>query len=234
MVEKRSFESLGHADHGWLNARHHFSFANYHDPSRMGWGSLRVWNDDEIAANSGFPPHPHRDMEIITYVRSGAITHQDSMGNSGRTEAGDVQVMSAGTGVRHSEYNLEPETTRIFQIWIEPKRPGGAPSWGAKPFPKGDRSGRFVTLASGFDEDIAAGALPIRADARVLGATLKAGESLDYDLGAGRHGYLVPATGAIEVDSTEVNARDGAALTGGSAVRITAREDAEIVMVDSE
>ena len=234
MVEKRAFESLGHADHGWLNARHHFSFASYHDPARMAWGKLRVWNDDEIAANSGFPPHPHRDMEIITYVRSGAITHQDSMGNTGRTEAGDVQVMSAGTGVRHAEYNLEPETTRIFQIWIEPKRMGGAPSWGAKPFPKGDRSGRFVTLASGFDDEVAAGALPIRADARVLGATIKAGESLDYDLGAGRHGYLVPATGRIELDGVEVNARDGAALTGGGTVRITAHEDAEIVMVDSE
>ena len=103
MIEKRSFESLGHADHGWLNARHHFSFADYHDPARTNWGSLRVWNDDEIAANSGFPPHPHQNMEIITYVRSGAITHQDSMGNKGRTEAGDVQVMSAGSGVRHAE-----------------------------------------------------------------------------------------------------------------------------------
>ncbi|HEU4967852.1 pirin family protein [Sphingomonas sp.] len=234
MIEKRSFESLGHADHGWLNARHHFSFANYYDPGRMGWGSLRVWNDDEIAANSGFPPHPHRDMEIITYVRQGAITHQDSMGNTGRTAAGDVQVMSAGTGVRHAEYNLEPETTTLFQIWIEPKRPGGAPSWGAKPFPKGDRSGRFVTLASGFAEEIEAGALPIRADARVLGATLKAGESLDYALGEGRHAYLVPATGAVEVDGTALGARDGAALTGGDTIRITAREDAELVMVDSE
>jgi quercetin 2,3-dioxygenase len=234
MVEKRSFDSLGHADHGWLNARHHFSFANYYDPDRMGWGSLRVWNDDEIAANSGFPPHPHRDMEIITYVRSGAITHQDSLGNSGRTGAGDVQVMSAGTGVRHSEYNLEPETTRIFQIWIEPKRLGGSPSWGTKPFPKDDRSGRFVTLASGFEDEIAAGALPIRADARVLGATLKAGESLDYALGAGRHGYLVPATGRIALDGVELNARDGGAITGGGTVTITAQEDAEIVMVDSE
>ena len=138
MIEKRSFESLGHADHGWLNARHHFSFANYYDPSRMGWGALRVWNDDEIGPSSGFPPHPHRDMEIITYVRQGAITHQDSMGNTGRTEAGDVQVMSAGTGVRHAEYNLEPVRTTLFQIWIEPKRAGGAPSWGAKPFPKGN------------------------------------------------------------------------------------------------
>jgi redox-sensitive bicupin YhaK (pirin superfamily) len=200
----------------------------------MGWGSLRVWNDDEIAANSGFPPHPHRDMEIITYVRQGAITHQDSMGNTGRTAAGDVQVMSAGTGVRHAEYNLEPETTTLFQIWIEPKRLGGSPSWGAKPFPKGDRSGRFVTLASGFADEIGAGALPIRADARVLGATLKAGESLDYELGAGRHGYLVPATGAVDVDGVALNARDGAALTGGETIRITARDDAELVMVDSE
>ena len=234
MVEKRAFETLGHADHGWLNARHHFSFASYHDPKRMGWGSLRVWNDDEIAANSGFPPHPHRDMEIITYVRSGAITHQDSMGNTGRTGAGDVQVMSAGTGVRHAEYNLESETTTLFQIWIEPKRLGGQPSWGAKPFPKGDRSGRFVTLASGFADEIEAGALPIRADARVLGATLKAGESLDYDLADGRHAYLVPATGRIELDGAELNARDGGAITGTGALRITAMEDAELVMVDSE
>ena len=234
MVEKRSFESLGAADHGWLKAKHHFSFASYYDPARTQWGSLRVWNDDEIAANSGFPPHPHANMEIITYVRSGAITHQDSMGNTGRTEAGDVQVMSAGTGVRHSEYNLEPETTRIFQIWIEPKRQGGSPSWGAKPFPKGDRSDRFVTLASGFADEIEAGALPIRADARVLGATLKAGETLDYALGEGRRAYLVPATGRIEIDGAEFNARDGAAIADTDTIRITAREDSELVMVDVE
>lgn len=232
MIDKRSFEGLGHADHGWLNARHHFSFANYHDPKRMGWGAIRVWNDDEIAPNSGFPPHPHRDMEIITYVRSGAITHQDSMGNTGRTAAGDVQVMSAGTGVRHAEYNLEPETTRIFQIWIEPRLKGGAPSWGAKPFPRDDRSGRFVTLASGYAED--AEALRIRADARVLGATLKAGETLTHEVGAGRHAYLVPATGAVEIDGVRFDARDGAAIDGGATVSITALEDAEIVLVDAE
>lgn len=232
MIEKRDFTSLGHADHGWLNARHHFSFANYYDPKRMGWGAIRVWNDDEIAANSGFPPHPHKDMEIITYVRSGAITHQDSMGNKGRTAAGDVQVMSAGTGVRHAEYNLEPETTRIFQIWIEPRQKGGAPSWGAKPFPKGERSGKFVTLASGFDED--GDALRIRAEARVLGATLKAGESVEHSVGDGRHAYLVAATGAITIDGVAFQARDGAALSGGQTVTITATEDAEIVLVDSE
>ena len=232
MIDKRPFASLGHADHGWLNARHHFSFANYYDPARMGWGAIRVWNDDEIAANSGFPPHPHRDMEIITYVRSGAITHQDSMGNQGRTGAGDVQVMSAGTGVRHAEYNLEPETTTLFQIWIEPKRLGGAPSWGAKPFPKGERSGRFVTLASGFEEDT--DALPIRADARVMGATLKAGEQVEHSVGDGRHAYLVPATGAIEIDGERFDARDGAALTGGRTYTIRAIEEAELVLVDSE
>ena len=231
-IERRSFDSLGHANHGWLNARHHFSFANYYDPARMGWGAIRVWNDDEIAANNGFPPHPHQDMEIITYVRSGAITHQDSLGNKGRTEAGDVQVMSAGSGVRHAEYNLEPETTTIFQIWIEPPRKGGSPSWGAKPFPKGERSGAFVTLASGFDGD--GDALPIRANARVLAATVKAGESVTHTVGEGRHAYLVPATGAIEIDGERFAARDGAALSGGQTVVITAIQDAEIVLVDSE
>lgn len=232
MIEKRSFESLGHADHGWLNARHHFSFADYYDPSRMSWGAIRVWNDDEIAPNSGFPPHPHRDMEIVTYVRSGAITHQDSLGNQGRTGAGDVQVMSAGTGVRHAEYNLEPERTTLFQIWIEPTRTGGAPSWGAKPFPKDDRSGKFVTLASGYSED--SGALPIRADARVLAAMVRAGETITHDVAPGRHAYLVPATGRIEIDGETFEARDGAAMDGGQTVTITALEDAELVLVDSE
>ena len=171
MIELRSFESLGSADHGWLQAKHHFSFANYYDPERTNWGSLRVWNDDTIAPQKGFPTHPHKEMEIITYVRKGAITHGDSLGNRGRTEAGDVQVMSAGSGVQHSEFNLEPEATQIFQIWIEPTQRGGAPQWGARPFPKGQREGRFVTLASGFPEDT--DALPIRTDARVLGSTLK-------------------------------------------------------------
>ena len=231
-IDRRTFDSLGHADHGWLNARHHFSFADYYDPDRMGWGAIRVWNDDEIASNSGFPPHPHRDMEIITYVRSGAITHQDSLGNKGRTEAGDVQVMSAGTGVRHAEYNLEPETTTLFQIWIQPKRLGGSPSWGAKPFPKADRSGKFVTLASGFAED--EGALPIRADARVLAATVQAGETISYAIGEGRHAYLVPARGTIEVDGERVDARDGAAILGGRTISVTAIDDAEVVLVDSE
>ncbi len=231
MIDRRPFASLGGANHGWLDAKHHFSFASYHDPSRMGWGALRVWNDDAIAADSGFPPHPHRDMEIITYVREGAITHQDSLGNHGRTEAGDVQVMSAGTGVRHSEWNAESETTRLFQIWIEPSARGDAPSWGAKPFPRGERSGRFVTLASGIpgDED----ALPIRTDARIVGATLAAGATVDYPITADRHAYLVPAVGSIEVNGVRLETRDGAAITGETALRITALEDAELVMVDA-
>ena len=231
MIERRPFSGLGHADHGWLNARHHFSFADYHDPKRVQWGGLRVWNDDEIAPNSGFPPHPHANMEIITYVREGAISHRDSMGNEGRTEAGDVQVMSAGSGIRHAEYNLEPVATKIFQIWIVPTKDGGQPAWGAKPFPKADRSGRLVTLASGFanDDD----ALPIRADARVVGATLKKGESVDYALGKIRHGYLVPAKGAVEVNGVRIEARDGAAIADVEVVTVTALEDSEIVLVDA-
>ncbi|MFZ5704817.1 MAG: pirin family protein [Pseudomonadota bacterium] len=231
MIDIRPFSTLGGANHGWLDAKHHFSFAGYHDEQRMNWGDLRVWNDDTIAPRTGFPPHPHRDMEIITYVREGAISHQDNLGNRGRTEAGDVQVMSAGSGIQHSEYNLEDVTTRIFQIWIQPSQRGGQPSWGAKPFPKDDRAGQFVTLASGIagDED----SLSIRADARVVGATLRAGETADYPLGAGRFAYLVPATGAIEIDGQRIDARDGAAIRDLEVIRITALEDSEVVLVDA-
>jgi hypothetical protein len=231
MIERRPFDALGGADHGWLKAKHHFSFARYHDPKRMGHGSLRVWNDDEIAPNTGFPPHPHEQMEIVTYVRQGAITHEDSMGHQGRTEAGDVQVMSAGSGIRHAEYNREPVPTKIFQIWIEPSVGGGEPSWGAKPFPKGDRSGRFVPLASGFASDPEA--LPIRAEARVLGATLKAGETVKYELAPMRHGYLVPALGSVEVNGVRIGTRDGAAITDEALLAVKALEDAEIVLVDA-
>lgn len=231
MIDRRPFQTLGGANHGWLDAKHHFSFAEYYDPKRMGWGALRVWNDDTIASNSGFPAHPHADMEIITYVREGAISHRDNQGNEGRTVAGDVQVMSAGSGIRHSEYNLESDTTRIFQIWILPNRRGGASAWGAKPFPKDDRSGRFVTLASGFEND--ADALPIRADARVLGAALKAGETVEYVLGANRHGYLVPAKGTVEVNGVRIEARDGAAIRDEAVIRVTANSDTELVLVDA-
>ena len=237
MIELRPFESLGSANHGWLDAHHHFSFADYHDPARVNWGSLRVWNDDTIAPQTGFPPHPHSDMEIITYVRQGAITHRDNMGNAGRTEAGDVQVMSAGDGIQHSEYNYEVEDTQIFQIWIVPDERGGAPQWGARPFPKTDRAGKFVTLASGArEDDVMAGndALPIRSDARVLGASVAAGESLTYaPRDPSRHLYLVPASGRIAVGEVEAKARDGVAITQLESVTITALEDSELVLVDA-
>lgn len=230
MIDIRKFDTLGHADHGWLDARHHFSFADYRDPERMGWGALRVWNDDAIAAQSGFPPHPHRDMEIITYVRRGAISHRDSMGNSGRTAAGDVQVMSAGTGVTHSEFNLEDAETTLFQIWIVPDQRGGNPGWGQRAFPKADRSGRFVTVASGIAGD---DALPIRADARVAAATVPAGERVAYDLGAGRHAYLVAARGRIRVNGEEADPRDGIAIRDVGRIEVEAIDDAELVLVDS-
>lgn len=230
MIELRPFATLGAANHGWLDARHHFSFAGYHDPARVHWGALRVWNDDRIAARSGFPPHAHSDMEIITYVRTGAISHKDNLGNEGRTAAGDVQVMSAGTGVEHAEYNLEDADTTLFQIWIVPDARGGAPSWGAAAFPKDDRAGRFVSLASGIQGD---NALPIRADARVCGGTIMAGTSVTYDTARERHLYMVAATGRIRVGDIEADARDGVAITGEDAITVTALEDAEVVLVDA-
>jgi redox-sensitive bicupin YhaK (pirin superfamily) len=229
MIDIRPFASLGHADHGWLDARHHFSFASYHEPERMGWGRIRVWNDDRIAGKSGFPPHPHRDMEIVTYVRSGAITHKDSMGNEGRTPAGDVQVMSAGSGVVHAEYNLEDEDTTLFQIWIETDKPGVEPGWGMKPFPKDQRDGAFQLLASGNPED---GALSIHADARILGASLAAGKAVALDAAPDRHLYLVPS-GRVRVNGVDAGPRDGVAITGETRVEIEALDDSELVLVDA-
>ena len=230
MIELRPYNELGGAQHGWLDTRHHFSFADYYNPKRMSWGQLRVWNDDSIAARSGFPPHPHRDMEIITYVRSGAITHEDNLGNRGRTEAGDVQVMSAGTGIAHSEMNEEDVATQIFQIWIMPDEKGLPPSWGTKPFPKGERSGAFVTLASGLPADT--DALAIRANARLVAATLKAGQSTEYQIAPGRKVYLVPASGQIEINGVVAAAGDGVAISEETLLKVSAQQDSEIVLVD--
>jgi len=230
MIELRPYRELGGARHGWLETRHHFSFADYHDSQRIQWGDLRVWNDDTIAPHSGFPRHPHHDMEIITYVRKGAITHQDSLGNRGRTDAGNVQVMSAGTGIAHSEVNEEDETTQIFQIWIMPNVSGLPPTWGTRPFPRGERSGSFVTLASGMPGD--AEALPIRADARMAAATLQAGQNAEYHIAAGRKVYLVPAAGRIEVNGVVAATGDGIAVRDEQLLQISAQEDSEIVLVD--
>ncbi len=231
MIDIRPRESLAHRNHGWLDTRFHFSFADYHDPARMGWGALRVWNDDHIAARSGFPPHPHRDMEIVTFVHSGAITHQDSLGNQGRTTAGDVQVMSAGTGITHAEYNLEDEPTTLFQLWIIPDRAGESPSWGTREFPRDSRAGGWVVLASGTPG--ADGALPIRADAKVMATTLKAGQSAAFAADPARHQYLVAVEGRYRVNGAEANARDGVAITGEREIVVEAIDDAELVLVDT-
>jgi redox-sensitive bicupin YhaK (pirin superfamily) len=232
MIELRPFASLGGADHGWLKARHHFSFAQYRDPARMGWGRLRVWNDDEIAPGTGFDPHPHRDMEIITYVREGAITHTDSMGNRGRTEAGDVQIMSAGTGVVHSEFNLEQTPTTLFQIWLQTDVPGATPHWGSRRFPRAARAAGFEVLASGRPGDAGTQALPLNVDGAVLAATLEAGQSLQQPLAPGRAAYLVVAKGRVTVNGLALGPRDGAAVVEETALVIAAVTEAELVLVE--
>jgi redox-sensitive bicupin YhaK (pirin superfamily) len=230
MIQVQPFGHLGRFQNEWLNARHHFSFGGYHDPSRMGVGGLRVWNDDEIAPGTGFDPHPHREMEIITYVRQGAIIHRDSLGNEGRTEAGDVQVMHAGTGIVHAEYNLEPEATRLFQIWIVPNKRGVAPGWGTRTFPRAS-DGVLTPLADG-RVGADGSALPLYADGAVLAGTLRKGQSVRQKLGAGRIGYLVASTGAVTVNGVTAGTRDGVTISGEDEVVITATEDAEVVLVD--
>jgi redox-sensitive bicupin YhaK (pirin superfamily) len=230
MIERRPFHELPSEDLGWLKGRRHFCSAAQDDPSRSGWGCMRVWNDEEIAPNAGFALQVHANIEIITYVREGIVTHRDSLGNEDRIEAGNVQVVSAGTGIRHAEYNLEQASARIFQMWITPASSGGSPAWGVQPCPMAERSGCFVAIASGFESDH--DALPIRADARVLNAKLKAGETIEYALRELRLAYLVPSLGTVDVNGVRIHARDGAAIKGVDIVAITAIEDAEIVMVD--
>ena len=228
MIERRPFGELPSEDLGWLKARRHFS--SHDDPSAKAWGCLCVWSDDEIAPNSGFALCVHADIEIITYVREGTVTHRDNLGNEGRIEAGNIQIVSSGTGIRHAEYNLEQGPARIFQIWIAPTSPGGSPAWGVQPCSAAECAGRFVALASGFDGDH--DALPIRAHARVLKARLKAGESTHYALPERRRAYLVPSSGTVDVNGTRIHARDGAAIEDVSSISITAIEDTDVVMVD--
>ena len=230
MIHIQHFEDLGRFDNDWLAARYHFSFAGYRDPARMGVGPLLVWNDDLVQPGRGFDPHGHRDMEIITYVREGAISHEDHLGNRGRTEAGDVQVMSAGRGIRHSEYNMEAGPTRIFQIWIEPSETGLEPRWAQRRFPQGASAGALIPLASGRPghED----ALPINQDAAILGATLARGQRVSHHLEAGRQAYLVPARGRVRVNDVMVDARDGVTITEEPEITITALDDAEILLAD--
>ena len=232
MIEPVPFTSLGRAEHGWLSARFHFSFAEYYDPSRVGFGPLLVWNDDTIAAGGGFPMHPHRDMEIVTYVREGAISHEDHLGNSGRTEAGNVQVMSAGTGILHSEFNHEREPTTLFQIWIRPHTARVTPRWEQRQFPKDDRAGALVPLASGRGSDLAQGALMIYQDATIFGATLPADASVTHALGRDRRGYLVVSSGRARVNGMELGPRDGARIADEETVTIDPLEETELLLAD--
>jgi redox-sensitive bicupin YhaK (pirin superfamily) len=228
MIDVRPFNSLGGFKNDWLDAKHHFSFGHYHDPARMGVGALRVWNDDRVAAGRGFDMHPHRDMEIITYVRTGAITHVDNLGNKGRTKAGDVQVMHAGTGIVHGEFNRETEDTTLFQIWLMPNARGVAPGWEARDFPA--MGGGLQVLASGDGRN---GALPLHADGAVLAGRLAAGETVRHTLPPGHVAYLVPAVGRITVNGTPANTRDGVAISDETDLVITADEDAELVLVET-
>jgi quercetin 2,3-dioxygenase len=231
MLAHRRWESLDRADFGWLRAKHHFQVDASGDPAHQALGSLIVWNDDEIAVGGGFPPHAHRDIEIITYVRQGVLGHRDTLGSEGTIHAGDIQVMSAGTGIRHAEFNKGEVPLRIYQIWLLPRETGGEPRWDTKPFPRSDRTGRFAVLASGFADDREA--LPIRANARLLGARLQAGASIRQQLGPSRCAYLVVASGRIEVDGEPMGPLDGAAITNAAAAEIAALEDSELVMVEA-
>ncbi len=231
MLEVRSAETLDGGDFGWLKAKHHFRVTPDGNPNNGPLGSLVVLNDDEIAPGTGFGLHGHANMEIITYIREGAVTHQDSIGNVGRTEAGDVQAISAGTGVRHSEHNLGTVPLRIFQIWLQPREAGGEPHWDARKFPKADRADQLVVLASGYPDD--RDALAIGADARVLGATLLAGRRLAYELGSFRFAYLAPAKGVVSVNGKRLAVGDGVAATDEALLTIEAERDAEIILVVS-
>ncbi len=231
MINIIPFQTLGSANHGWLHAHHHFSFARYYDPERVGFPPLLVWNDDLIKPGKGFDMHPHQDMEIITYIRKGAITHKDNMGNEGRTIAGDVQVMSAGTGVYHSEYNKETEETLLFQIWIQTAVPSVKPRWETKAFPK-QSSNQLIPLVSGReihrDEDV----LSIYQDAAIHTGVIETGHSFQLNIEPDRHVYMVPATGSISVNGETAQARDGIHIKNIESIEITASESSEIVLAD--
>jgi redox-sensitive bicupin YhaK (pirin superfamily) len=229
MITVRSKAELGGGDFGWLKALHHFAIGESGNPAHGPIGGLIVWNDDEIAPGTGFPMHSHRHVEIITYVREGAISHRDSLSNEGKTVAGDVQVMSAGTGITHAEFNDEDTTTKIFQIWIQPREYGGIPRWDSRSFPSADRAGKFVVLASGYPEDV--DALAIRADARVLGASLAAGQCISYEFPPGGKAYVVAVRGRLQINQLALDARDGASIQGEQSLQVTAFADTEIVMV---
>jgi redox-sensitive bicupin YhaK (pirin superfamily) len=229
MLQTRPSSTLDGGDFGWLKAKHHFAVGPAGNPANKPFGALVVWNDDEIAPGTGFGLHGHANVEIISYVRDGVVTHRDSIGNVGRIEAGDVQAISAGTGIRHSEHNLGTEPLRLFQIWLRPRANDGEPSWNTRRFPKQERANQFVVLASGLSAD--SEALPIQADARVLGATLPAGVRVQYELKDFRYAYLAPARGAVEVNGFRLAVGDGIAALDETDLTISATKDSEVILV---
>ena len=229
MIKTISYETLGHADHGWLDARHHFSFGGYRNPQRVHFGALRVVNDDRVAAGQGFPEHPHDNMEIITYVRQGAVAHRDSLGNEGLTAAGDVQVMSAGEGIEHEEFNKSAETLRLYQIWIIPAKDNVKPRWEQRQFPK-DFSDKLTLLVSGQPEHKAAGAIFINQDAAIYGGRIKAGASVEQSI---KHmGYILVSKGNVTIGGNKLKEGDAAEVTAEKSVKITADTDAEVLLID--
>jgi len=233
MIKIYPYENLGHADHGWLDARHHFSFAGYHNQKRMNFGAIRVINDDRISAGTGFGTHPHNNMEIITYVRAGAITHKDSMGNIGKTEAGDVQVMSAGTGVFHSEHNLENEDTKLYQIWIIPNKKDVKPRWEAKKFPKDfvPNNSELPILVSGRTEEKNENSLFIYSDSVIYAGNVKAGNKVENKI---KHqAYILASNGSFTINGVTMKKGDGAEIVGEKIIKITAISDAEILIIDT-
>ncbi|MDD1964170.1 pirin family protein [Pseudomonas putida] len=230
MIELRTFADLGSGHDGGLDTRHHFSFGKYHDPKRMNWGRIKAWNDNRVAPRTSLAPHCHPEMEIITYVRQGAITHQDSLGNTNRTVAGDVHVRSAGTGFTQSDYNHEDQETAFFQIFIVPDLKGLPTQWAVRPFPRQICGGTLEILASGFDGDCQA--LRIRADARLAAATLDTAGHAEYALTKDRKVYLVVASGQIEVNGVVMRVGDGAAVHKELLLNLFAHQRSEVLLVD--
>ena len=230
MINIIKYDDLGGADHGWLKAKHHFSFASYQNPERVHFGPMRVINDDVVSPQKGFASHPHDNMEIITYVRKGAITHKDNMGNVGKTEAGDVQVMSAGTGVVHSEYNFENEDTNLYQIWIFPNKKDVKPRWDAKKFPKEPVKGQLKSLVTGFENDNDQ-TLKIYQDIEILAGNINQGDFVDQVI-TRNQAYVLCSKGKIKINGKEIEKGDGAEITKEKNVKIQASEDAEVLFID--
>jgi quercetin 2,3-dioxygenase len=230
MITLRPGNERGGGDYGWLNTHHTFSFDQYHDPRFMSFRSLRVINEDWVAGGHGFPMHPHRDMEIITYLLDGALEHKDSMGNGSIIRPGDGQRMSAGTGVRHSEANPSPtEPAHLLQIWIMPDRPGHKPGYEQKAFPEAEKRGKLRLIASPDGKD---GSVTIHQDAKLYVSLLAPGQEVTHELGKDRYAWLQVAKGAVELNGKKLGQGDGAAVSYEPTVRIRGTEDSEVLLFD--